>query len=278
MITLLDGPLGTELTARGVSTDLPLWSAAAIDSAPEVIAAIHRDYANAGATIHTSNTFRTKRRSAGDDWLRLTQEAVRITRDSVSPSHRIAGSISPLEDCYRPDLSPGRASRLEHREMAALLAGSGCDLLLCETFPDIDEAITAVEESVRTGIETWLAFTAGPDGDLLSPQAMAIGAKQAVDVGAGAVLVNCTAATNTLAFVQALSDAGLGVPLGAYANAGAVDEQLGWQAIGEIDVRRQAAILYRELAREWIAAGATLIGGCCGTTPTHIAALKEAFV
>ena len=67
MLTLLDGPLGTELDARGVSVALPLWSAGAIDSAPEVIAAIHREYAAGGATVHTANTFRTKRRAAGEE-------------------------------------------------------------------------------------------------------------------------------------------------------------------------------------------------------------------
>jgi len=56
---ILDGALGTELARRGVPTPLPLWSAAAIDSAPQVLSAIHRDYAEAGATVHTANTFRT---------------------------------------------------------------------------------------------------------------------------------------------------------------------------------------------------------------------------
>ncbi len=277
MITLLDGPLGTELSARGVSTQLPLWSAAAIDSAPDVIAAIHRDYVDAGAVVHTSNTFRTKRRTVGDDWLRMTRDAVRITQQNVPQSHRVAGSISPLEDCYRPDLSPRQASRPEHREMAEVLAASGCDLLLCETFPNIEEAIIAVEESVRTGIETWLGLTAGPDANLLSPEEMAEGARQAVKSGAAAVLVNCTPAKATLRFVRALASANLGVPIGAYANAGSIDDQMGWQSTSEIASRERGAILYRDLARQWAEAGATLIGGCCGTTPNHIAALHNEF-
>ena len=121
MITLLDGPLGTELNARGVVTDLPLWSAATIETAPDLIAAIHCDYADAGATVHTANTFRTKRRTAAAEWERLARGAVRIARDVVPNSHRIAGSIAPLEDCYRVDLSPADDSRAEHRELADAL-------------------------------------------------------------------------------------------------------------------------------------------------------------
>ena len=282
MITLLDGPLGTELSARGVSTELPLWSAAAIDSAPEVVAAIHRDYVKGGATVHTTNTFRTQRRTVGGDWLRMTREAVRITQRNVPPSQRIAGSISPLEDCYRPDLSPRQESRTEHREMAEALAEAGCDLLLCETLPNIEEAIVAVEEATRTGMETWLALTAGPDATLLTPEAMADGARQAVQSGAAAVLVNCTPARATLPYVMALASANLGVPIGAYANAGSIDDQVGWRPSSELASRELAsrdrgAILYGNYARQWIEAGATLIGGCCGTTPKHIAALCHEF-
>ncbi len=270
VITLLDGPLGTELNARGVVTDLPLWSAAAIDTAADVIAAIHRDYAKAGATVHTANTFRTKRRTAGDDWERLARQAVQIARHAVPSSDRVAGSIAPLEDCYRPDLSPAENARGEHRELAEVLVDAGCDLLLCETFPHVGEAIVAVEEAVRTGVETWVALTAGPEANLLTPPAMAAGATRAVDAGATAVLVNCTPATDTLRFVEALAGAKLGVPIGAYANAGRPDERIGWQSATE-----PAAQAYADLAKQWIDAGATLVGGCCGTGPTHITAIRS---
>lgn len=268
-VTIMDGPLGTELNARGVATNLPLWSASAIDSAADTIAAIHRDYATAGATLHTANTFRTKRRTTAD-WQRLAREAIQIARHALPHSHRLAGSIAPLEDCYRPDLSPGQSSRKEHRELAELLADEDCDLLLCETFPNVEEAIVAVEEAVQTGVETWAAFTSGPKADLMAPATMASGAKRAVDAGASAVLVNCTPAANTLPFVQALSDARLNVPIGAYANAGRPHERIGWQSPSQ-----PAAAAYVNFARGWIAAGATIVGGCCGTSPVHIKAMRE---
>src|SRR5262245_2109257 len=103
--TLLDGPVGTELGARGVSTPAPLWSAAALEGAPQVVAAIHRDYAAAGATVHTAVTFRTQPHVAPDAWRRLLESAVRIAREAVPSGHRVAGSIAPLGDCYRPEES-----------------------------------------------------------------------------------------------------------------------------------------------------------------------------
>ncbi|APR86729.1 Homocysteine S-methyltransferase [Minicystis rosea] len=267
MVTILDGPLGTELAARGVPTPGPAWSARAILDAPEVIAAIHRDYAAAGATVHTANTFRTKARQVGAAWEELAHRAVALARASVPSAHRVAGSIAPLEDCYRPDLSP-HDPRPEHRALARALAAASVDILLCETFPHVGEALIAVEEAVATGLPVWVSFTAGPDGTLLTPEAIAAGAREAVRRGAGAVLVNCTAATRILPYVERLADAG--VTFGAYANAGDPAEGIGWTEHG--DVARYAA-----LAERWAACGATILGGCCGTGPAHMAALAARF-
>ncbi|WP_234023356.1 homocysteine S-methyltransferase family protein [Sorangium cellulosum] len=266
---ILDGPLGTELAARGVATPAPLWSAAALVDARgcEAVRAIHREYTRAGATVHTANTFRTKRRQAGDAWAELAARAVALAREATSAGHRVAGSIAPLEDCYRPDLSPTGA-RAEHRELSRALAAAGVDLLLCETFPHVGEALVALEEAAATGVEAWVSFTPGPSADLLSPEDVGRAAREAASRGARAVLVNCAPATRTLEYVERL--AASGVPFGAYANAGAADEGLGW-AGGQDSA---SAARYAALARRWIEAGATIVGGCCGTGPAHIAALR----
>jgi S-methylmethionine-dependent homocysteine/selenocysteine methylase len=187
---------------------------------------------------------------------------VSIARAAVPPGHRVAGSIAPLEDCYRPDLSP-KDPGPEHRELARLLADAGVDLLLCETFPHIGEALSAVDEAVATGVETWVAFTAGPDARLLSPSQIEEGARQAVVRGARAVLVNCIPALRTLEYVERL--AGLGVPFGAYANAGAPDDA------------NRGSETYAALAAEWVRKGASIVGSCCGTGPAHIGALRSWF-
>ena len=269
MVTLLDGPVGSLLADLGVATPEPLWSAAALVSAPHVVSHIHEAYASAGACVHTALTFRTKARQAGAAWEHLTRFAVEIARAAVPAEHRVAGSLSPLEDCYRPDLSPAEP-RAEHREMARALAAAGVDLILCETFPHVGEALVAVEEAAATGLPVWLALTGGPDGSLLSPRALAEGARAAVDRGASAVLVNCTAARLTLPYVERLAAAG--APFGAYANAGRPEDRIGWDARDAVAVER-----YVTLARAWIEAGATLVGSCCGTGPEHIAGLARAF-
>ena len=107
-ILILDGATGTELDRRGVDTSLPLWSARALLTAPDIVQQIHRDYLDAGADLITTNTFRTHRRTltragVGERTRELTQLAVELARRAIEESGRtayIAGSMSPLEDCY----------------------------------------------------------------------------------------------------------------------------------------------------------------------------------
>ena len=268
MTVLMDGPMGTELIRRGVPAPAPGWSAHALETAPEIVAAIHRDYAAAGATLHTANTFRTKARAFPDRWEALARRAVRLARAAVPPGHRVAGSVAPLEDCYRPDLSPARPEP-EHRELAEVLADEGVDLLLCETFPHVGECLAAVRACAATGVETWAALTAGPGADLLSPEQLAEGARAARDAGAALVLVNCVPAPETRRFVEALARRGL--PFGAYANAGRRSAGLGWEG-----QRADGPARYAALAEQWVALGAAAVGGCCGTGPAHIRAVARA--
>lgn len=261
--------MGTELIARGVVLPEPVWSAEALGSAPHVVREIHREHAAAGATVHTAATFRTRPERLGPLWTERLDRAVALARGAVPAEHRVAGSLGPIEDCYRPDLSPADPGP-GHARVASRLAAAGCDLLLCETFPHVGEALAAVDACVATGLPTWVAFTAGPRADLLDPGAMAEGAREAARRGAVAVLVNCTPARDTLRFVEAI--AGAGVPFGAYANAGAATDGLGWD-----DRTEAAAEAYADLAATWIAAGATIVGGCCGTSPRHVHALWSRF-
>ena len=269
-IAILDGAIGTELLARGLSFDAPAWSAAAISDAPELLAEVHRDYAKAGATWHTANTFRTQARAYGVGWEEALRGAVAVARGALPEGCRVLGSMAPVEDCYRPDLSPGEGARAEHRLVASTLVDAGCDGILCETFAHEAEAIVASEEGLRTGLPVWVSLTAGPFGDLLTPDGLGRIAKSVASTGAERVLVNCVAASRMQAYVDAI--VGVGCPTGAYANAGGKDEGLGWAAISE-----EAAERYAELAQGWVDAGVTLVGGCCGTGPSHIAALTKRF-
>lgn len=269
--TLLDGPLGTELGRRGIDTPGPGWSAYALEHAPDVVAAIHADYAAAGATVHTVNSFRTQPRWFPDTWRQLVHRAVALARGAIPADHRLAGSIAPLEDCYSPWLSPSDP-RPEHRQLARALAEEGVDLLLVETFPHAGEGLIAVEEAVATGLPVWASFTPGPEGHLLSPPALADAAAQAAGRGAAAVMVNCLPATRAMDWLQPLLDLHLDLPVGIYANAGHPTEALGWDADPA-----QAGERYADLAERWVDAGAAIVGSCCGTGPQTIAALRQRF-
>ena len=291
---LLDGATGTELNRRGLNTDLPLWSARALIERPDIVRSIHADYIRAGADIITTNTFRTHRRTLaragiGPRTRELTTLAVQLAREAIERSNSprsifIAGSISPLEDCYSPALvPPDDQLRAEHAEMARDLAEAGCDLLLVETMNTIREAVVATEAAVSTGLPVCVSFGVGPGGrppdqiaasidaevTLLSSESIAAAVKAVRPLGPVVILINCVPlAVIDRAFDQLrAADAGR---LGLYANVGHADDQIGW--ILTDDVGPETYALH---AQQWLQRGAAIIGGCCGTTPDHIAALRD---
>jgi S-methylmethionine-dependent homocysteine/selenocysteine methylase len=265
--TILDGAMGTELGRRGVSLAGRSWSARANLTAPDVVVAIHSAYAAAGATVHTANTFRTTPWGFGRGWEEAAETAVALARRAVPAEHLVAASLAPLRDCYRPDRSPA-APRDELRAVARALAATGADLLLCETFPHVGEAWVAVEEAVATGLPVWVSFTAGPTADLLRPEEVREGARGAVERGAAAVLVNCIPSARIGEWLSAVAECG--VPFGAYANVGDIEDTHTVWHVGEHDAASYGAHVDR-----WLAAGATLVGGCCGTGPAHVAEVKR---
>lgn len=271
-ILLLDGAMGAVLDARGVDVSGIAWSARAVDEHPEIVGDIHREYAAAGADVNTANTFRPP--ADHDDWEGFAARAVGLARTA---GRRVAGSLGPVADCYTPEATPSDA-RARHRRMAAALDRANVDLFLCETFAEPDEALAAVEECLVYGPPVWLALTGGPTGRLASPDELARTAERAARAGVSAVLVNCTAANLVADYLRALGR--LDVPIGAYANAGAPEDELGYlrdwgfPMPDDAEMERRA-VRYLELARTWLGLGATILGGCCGTFPVHIAALRK---
>jgi S-methylmethionine-dependent homocysteine/selenocysteine methylase len=269
---------------RDVRVDGPAWSARALIEAPEAVAAIHRAYADAGATVHTANTFRATdialaewSKSGGPtlDTPTLLRRAFEIARASVPRGQRIAASLAPLRDCYEPGVDPATA-RIRHRKQLKYLSVESPDRILCETFADGLELCVAVEEAARTGIGVWAALTLGPTGDLQSLAALREAASRAREAGADEVLLNCSPAIDALAAFEAVRGAGV---TGVYANAGAPADGLGelvdWnETEPAADERASRAERYADLAMAWVAAGASIVGGCCGTTPAHIAAIR----
>jgi homocysteine S-methyltransferase len=277
---VLDGAMGSELERRGVNTALPLWSAAALDAAPEMVERIHSEYLAAGAQVITTNTFRTNIRALAKAGIahraqELTQRAVALARRalcSASASALIAGSIAPVEDCYAPALVPSDAELLaEHTIHANNLATAGVDLLLIETQNTIREAVAALRAARATGKPVWVSFTLNAENHLLSGEPLSEAVRAVLPWQPQAVLVNCIPVAQVAPVVKQLRAlVPAHIAIGAYANAGRIDETGRWTMEGGVSPDD-----YAEAAREWRALGATIIGGCCGTTPEHIAALTR---
>jgi homocysteine S-methyltransferase len=278
---ILDGAMGTELQRRGIDTGLPLWSANALLAHPEVVLQIHKDYLAVGSDIITTNTFRStrwtmQRANLPDRSAQLTRIAVglavRARQESRSPHALIAGSIAPLEDCYRPDLvPPDRVLYDEHRILAGRLADAGVDFLLIETMNTIREAVEACRAAKETGLEIVVSFVCNREGTLLSGESLETAARTLADLHPAALSVNCTSPRflrSSIRHLKTLPE----IPFAVYGNIGNPESDLhGWEFTNDITEDQ-----YATHAREWARMGASIIGGCCGTTPSYIGSAAKA--
>jgi S-methylmethionine-dependent homocysteine/selenocysteine methylase len=284
-VMILDGATGTELDRRGVDISLPLWSARALISAPDVLAAVHRDYLDAGADAITANTFRTNRRTlalepdahGALDADELTIAAVRIARavrDEHKPGALVLGSVAPLEDCYRPDLAPGPDDcAREHADLIETLVAAGVDRVLIETMNNLTETRAATDAARLLAPDRWMVSfcfdTTAPPGTLLGGEPVEAVLDELRD--AAAVGVNCVAAPEVVRQVAFLRERlPEAISIIAYANIGYADDRGNWVPTDAVDPDR-----YAEYAASWVAAGASIVGGCCGTTPATIAAVTD---
>lgn len=264
---VLDAALGTDLLGRGANLPPPLWTAQALLDAPELVAAIHRENAEAGADLLTIASFRLHGRNVRGSSCSLSQGqliamAVNAARQAAEGAW-IAGSLAPLEDCYRPDLVPKQENILfsEHSEMAAALAAAGVDLILVETMNTVREAAAGARAAAATGLPVVVSCVTDGAGRLLSAEPLGdfAHALLALRSPPDALGVNCVAARSLAGDLARLATAAPGFPLAAYGNTFS-------EAVSPRD--------YAAMAHGWIALGARIVGGCCGTTAAHTRALS----
>jgi S-methylmethionine-dependent homocysteine/selenocysteine methylase len=276
---VLDGPTGSELVRRGVR-----WRSLGLRFDGPMVQAVHAEYLAAGADVLRTNTFQLNRRIYQDVFRdaahmrhigapdldrrvpELVPRAVALARAARDAAGRaevpIAGVMSPLEHCFRPDLAPSFEQALpEHSEIAALLAGAGVDLLLLESMNTVDETRAAAQAAHATGLPVWVSFAIDADGKMLSGEDLP-------QVDADAIMVNCAPPED---ISRAVSKHRL---TGAYAHIGKFDPP-SWK----FEFFPQFAATeawppdrYAATARAW---HVQIVGGCCGTTPDHVRALKQ---
>jgi S-methylmethionine-dependent homocysteine/selenocysteine methylase len=273
---LLDGATGTELERRGVRSDLPLWSSWALLEAPGTLRAVHADYLRAGAEALTAATFRTHARSLAAAGLahraaELTALALRLAREALEEVERSAfvlGSAAPLEDCYHPERVPGdTALAREHAAHARHLVAAGADAILVETINRLREGVAAARAAREAGAEVLVSFVCGAEARLLSGEPLAEALDAVAPFAPLAVGVNCLPPDAVAPCLAPLRRCGR--PFLVYANLGAPGAPL---PAAPADASPEA---YAAHALAWVRAGAACVGGCCGTTPAHVAALRR---
>jgi homocysteine S-methyltransferase len=295
-VVILDGALATELERRGADLRDPLWSARLLIERPESIRAVHDAYVTAGADVSITATYQASfegfaRRGIDPAGATvLLQRAVDLAMasrdafwaDPVNRENRgrplVAASVGPygafLNDGseYRGEYSLDEDALVAwHQPRFDVLAQSGADLLACETIPCASEARALVRcLEAYPERRAWISFSARDDtcissGEAFAPIAAEIGSHpQVVAVG-----INCTAPQHVAPLVRA-ARAVTSARIVVYPNSGE-----SWDAVAKCWVDTPCAESLLDGARAWHDAGATLIGGCCRTTPDDIRAVAE---
>lgn len=291
---LLDGGLGTELERRGHTQLGRLWSSALVRTNPAAIREVHREYLEAGASCITTATFQASMstlKSAGlhqaeaEDFLRDAVALAVRERDRFFHKHPerlrpiVAASIGP----YGASLCNGAEYtgdyRLTQRELRAfhadrwrILCESEADVIAFETIPSHEEARAMLSLLASTpSRQAWISFTCRDACHLAdgTPLAEVLKAAQGIP-NLCAVGVNCVAPRLALRLIEKLS--GLTErPLAVYPNASNA-----WDLASRKARDETSAEVFAAAAAKWRKAGASILGGCCRTTPGHIAAMRDA--
>jgi len=278
---LTDGAMGTTLHQHGIPID------ACFDelnlSRPELVAAVHASFLAAGAELLKTNTFGANRYKLARFGLEAQVGAInaagvalarRAAAETARPELYVAGSVGPLGVRLRPygRVSPEDA-RAAFREQIAALAGAGADAILLETFTDrleILEALAAAREAApELPVIASMTF-AEDDRTLLGDLPVRV-ARDLHAAGADVIGVNCGGGPAQIArILAAMRQAVPEAACAAVPNAGFPE------AVGGRMMYPATAAYFADYARTFQARGARIIGGCCGTTPEHIAAMRRA--
>ena len=288
---LADGAMGTLLNSRGIFInrcydELNL-------SNPALILSVHEEYLQAGAEVVETNTFganrfRLTRHGLGDKvreinaaGVKLARQAVEHLREKQAGEAWVAGSVGPLgvrlEPLGKTGLDEARAA---FAQQIGVLAGdsgktgekAGVDLLMIETMPALNEAHQALKAAreVASDLPVLVMVTVDEEGNCLDGSSPAHAAALLAGWGADAIGVNCSMGpTNVLTAIEAMRGA-TALPLAAMPNAGLP------RAVEGRNIYLCSPEYMASFARKAIAAGAQIVGGCCGTTPNHIRAMRSA--
>ncbi len=270
-----DGAIGTMLYAKGVSLDSNFEHLNLVR--PALVLELAQEYIAAGAQLIETNTFganQTKLAAIGlgHKVSEINRAGVRLARQAIGTRQDllIAGSVGPLIRIKGDEKELGSQEMTAiFREQCQALAAEGIDLLLLETFASLTQLMAAVQAATETGLPVCASMTfteGGRSGDGTSVESFcAAMEKGGVDI----IGANCGAGPLELLKVVKRMAAVTDRPISAYANSGFPEYYEGRY------IYRATPDYFASMADEMAKAGASLIGGCCGTTPEHISAVAH---
>ena len=176
-----------------------------------------------------------------------------------------------MEDCYTPGLVPSKMKDLieEHTDMVRNMKAGGADVIWIETMNTARETVAVLEAVKAVGMQAVVSFVCKPNGDLFDGDDIESVVEIVLPYGPLAILTNCSAPETIGESLQRIMSA-TNLPCGAYANGdGEPHPDQGW-----IFHNEYLPDSYAKYAREWLEAGALIVGGCCGTTPEYIKGLR----
>lgn len=273
-VILMDGATGTELDKHGLMSreDANL-------TAPETVMNVHSSYVQAGSQIITANTIPMNRiymetHSVKVDLEAINRAGVELARKAAGDDVHVLGNLRSTGQLLEPYGDYRESQFIEtFAEQAGYLADAGADGFLIETMFDLAETLCAVEACKRFDLPVLasIAFSTAAKGGRTSMGNSARDcAWKLVDAGADVVGVNCGSIDHfEAAEIVASMKAVVSVPILARPNAGTP------QLIEGKTVFSASPYDFSDGVRECIRAGATIVGGCCGTTPGHIRAVAE---
>ncbi|WP_192458398.1 homocysteine S-methyltransferase family protein [Musicola keenii] len=293
-VVILDGGMGRELARIGAPFRQPEWSALALMESPQHVRQVHDSFIAAGAQVITTNSYAVVPFHIGDEVFqtrghelaRLAGELARQAADAAAHPVQVAGSLPPVLGSYRPDLFVAEDAAPILQTLIDALS-PWVDVWLAETQSSLAEVALVHRLLANDARPLWISFTLQDELDeqgharLRSGETVTAAAQAAIELGAANLLFNCSrpevmapAVAQAGAVLRAHStDVGIGV----YANA--FEPQDNQRGANEGLSRLRADTNpegYLQWAQEWVVQGATLVGGCCGIGPEHIARLSQA--
>jgi len=287
---ILDGGNATELGREHAGqlrdADRGLWGTGALYDVPYSVLDVHRRYVDAGCDVISTNTWAILAAAeleagglhgAATHWMDLARLGIRLARQAVEEAGR-SGTCAVAFSVNGDIDSPARLATLEL--LLRVLQDEPPDLVLMETMSLVREGLTvpSVELVVGSGLPVWLSFRrcrhgvcgvygqhwGGPEGDFFGRAARTF-----EEIGVRALLINCLPPDHVPGMLPWLRDF-VDLPLGVYPNLGYYSDA-GWRS----DLR-VGPDEFARLALQWREEGAQIVGGCCGTTPEHLAAARKA--